>query len=148
MRVYFFGLHPMAKLVRSSRIIGGLRGNTAICHTGISILTLKNGLILLLLHPVSRSEDAVPILGVSQSNMRVPEKPLLTIDLLQQLMRLAFRLLAVLVKLLLVLLELSYMILTRTTKLFILRLYFSMRAGRMVLWYLCIHFFFCLALDS
>lgn len=148
MRVYFFGLDPMAKLVRSSRIIGGLRGNTAICYTGISILTLKNGLILLLLHPVSRSEDTVPILGVSQSNMRVPEKPLLTIDLLQQLMRLAFRLLAVLVKLLLVLLELSYMILTRTTKLFILRLYFSMRAGRMVLWYLCIHFFFCLALDS
>lgn len=65
MRMYFFGLDPMPKLVRSCRIIGGLRGDTAICNGGISILTLKNGLILLLLHPVSSRKNAVPILGVS-----------------------------------------------------------------------------------
>jgi hypothetical protein len=131
---------PLSELIGCPWVVGGLRGNTAEGYSRVPVLVLEDVAILLLLHAVSGRQDAVPVVIITQFNVWLPEEAFLPKDFLEQLMCFGLGLLTILVKLLTVFLQLDYPARTLTTKLLMRRLYFSISAGRILLWYLLLHF--------
>lgn len=141
MLVNFLILETGAVLGGACRVVGRLGGDAAEGEAGIAKLALEDLLIAFVLDAFGGGEDAGPVVGVAEFDGGVAQVAFLAVDFLQQFVRLLLRLLPVLVQFLLVLFELRGDRGTRTTKLFIRRLYFSSSTGRTWFWYAAFQFF-------
>jgi hypothetical protein len=137
--MYFLVLGAVAKLVGACGVVGGLGGDAAEGEVGVSELVLEDAFVLFVLDAFGGGEDAGPVAGVSEFDGGVSEELFLAGYFLEQFVGFLLGVLAVLVELFLVFLQLHEGRITLTTKLFILRLYFSIRAGRIWLWYCAAH---------
>lgn len=63
--MYLFLFVSMTKLIWSCRVINGLRSNTSISNTCITIFRLKDMFIFLFFHPISSTEYTIPIFSIS-----------------------------------------------------------------------------------